>query len=178
MSADDEAADMMCCASCGRAEVDDIKLKLCSDGYDGGCDLVKYCSDKCQDNHREQHEEECMKRLAEIRDRDLFAMPESTHEGDCPICCLPLPLPVAVDVKTCAFNTCCSKSICRGCEYANKQREIEAGLEHRCAFCREPLPKSEEESDKRRMKRVKKNDPVAMQQMGQKRREEGDMNLH
>ena len=37
-----EAVDI-CCPSCGIAEVDDIKLKDCDD-----CDLVKYCSDKCQ----------------------------------------------------------------------------------------------------------------------------------
>ena len=48
------------CACCGIAPVDDIKLKLC----DGGCDLVKYCSDVCQENHREQHEEECKGRKA------------------------------------------------------------------------------------------------------------------
>jgi len=44
MSADlGEVADKICCASCGIAEVDDIKLKKCDD-----CDLVEYCSDKCQ----------------------------------------------------------------------------------------------------------------------------------
>jgi hypothetical protein len=42
------AAGNMCCASCGTAAVDDIKLKNC----DGGCDLVKYCSDTCEANHR------------------------------------------------------------------------------------------------------------------------------
>ncbi len=97
MSADDEAADMMCCASCGRAEVDDVKLKDC----DGGCDLVKYCSDGCQDNHREQHEEDCKSRSAELRDRDLFEQPDSCY-GECPICCLPLPL----DTSKFGFMTC------------------------------------------------------------------------
>ena len=43
---------MMCCASRGIAGVDDVKLKLC----DGGCDLVKYRSDDCQELHREQHD--------------------------------------------------------------------------------------------------------------------------
>ena len=32
---------------------------------------------------------------------------------------------------------CCSKIICDGCSYANKKREIEQWLRHRCAFCRE-----------------------------------------
>ena len=42
------------CANCGIAEVDDIELEECD-----GCDLVKYCSDKCREEHREQHDEEC-----------------------------------------------------------------------------------------------------------------------
>ena len=75
------------CACCGTAAVvDNVKLKDC----DAGCDLVKYCSDDCQENHREQHEEECMKRMAELRDDDLFTMPDGSHLGECPICCLPL----------------------------------------------------------------------------------------
>ncbi len=81
------AADEVC-ASCGTAAVDDVKLKKCNND----CDLVKYCSDTCEANHREQHEEECIIRRTEIRDRDLFAMPHGSHWGECPICCLPLPL--------------------------------------------------------------------------------------
>ena len=38
-----EAEADMCCASCGIAEVDDIRLNECND-----CDLVRYCSDRCQ----------------------------------------------------------------------------------------------------------------------------------
>ena len=62
------------CACCGIAAVDDIKLKDC----DGGCDLVKYCGDGCQENHREQHEEECNKRKAELHDKELFTQPDIT----------------------------------------------------------------------------------------------------
>jgi hypothetical protein len=54
---DDENNFSMCCASCGIAEIDDIKLKDCDE-----CDLVKYCSDKCKEDHRPQHEEACMER--------------------------------------------------------------------------------------------------------------------
>jgi len=39
-----------CCASCGIAEVDDIKLKDCND-----CKSVRYCSDTCQREHRPNH---------------------------------------------------------------------------------------------------------------------------
>ena len=61
-----------------------------------------------------------------------------------------------------------------GCFYANLERESEGGLEHRCPFCREPEEKSKEEFDKRVMNRIKKNDPVAMTQMGKTHKREGD----
>jgi tetratricopeptide (TPR) repeat protein len=170
------------CASCGIAGVDDVKLKLCN----GGCDLVKYCSDGCQELHREMHEQECKKRVDEmrddiqrraaelrqkfLRDKSLFEVPGGNHLGDCPICCLPLP----IDLKKSMLMGCCSKSICKGCHFANQKREYEAGLEHRCAYCREPLPKTDEEFDEYRMERVKKNDPVAMREMGRPYYREGD----
>jgi TPR repeat protein len=131
---------------------------------------VKYCSDECQNNHREQHEEECKKRLAELRDKDLFTQPNELHLGGCPICCLPLP----IDETKSTVMPCCSKYICRGCDYANAKREIEAGLQQRCVFCREPSADTEEEAARNCMKRVKKNDPAAMYQMGNKHYREGD----
>src|SRR6056300_1352923 len=159
-----EADDV--CAFCGITAVDEIELKDCDDG----CGLVKYCSDVCQDDHREQHDEECRKGRAELRDKDLFELPDESHLGDCPICFLPLPI---VEDK-CALMECCSKIICVGCAYANQVREIEEGLEKRCAFCREPVAKSQEEFYKNIMKRVKKNDPAAMCQMGKILDQEGD----
>ena len=75
------------CASCGIAEVDVVKLKECD-----GCDLVSYCGDACQELHRPEHAGKCKKRAAELRDELLFKQPESSHMGDCPICCLPLSL--------------------------------------------------------------------------------------
>jgi hypothetical protein len=155
---EEEAADMTtCCANCGKAEVDDVKLKICT-----ACKLVKYCSVDCQKNHRPQHKKACKKRAAEIKDDRLFTLPESTHLGECPICCLPLPLHVTKWV----LNSCCCQRICRGCNFANKNREIERGLEHKCAYCREKLPNTQEEIDQNYKKRVKANDPVAMRQIG------------
>ena len=85
-----EAGEMMRCASCGVAGGDDIKLKKCD------CKLVKYCSVKCQRDHRPKHKKECKKRAAELRDEILFKQPESSsYLGDCPICYLPL----SIDVK-------------------------------------------------------------------------------
>ena len=99
---------------------------------------MKYCSVACQKNHREQHDQECKTRLTELRDKDLFTQPDVSHFGECPICFLPL----SPDGKKTTLMVCCSKFICDGCNYANQRREIEAGLYPRCAFCREPMPKS------------------------------------
>ncbi len=155
---DEEAADTTtCCASCGKAEVDDVKLKICT-----ACKLVKYCSVECQKNHRQQHKKACKKRAAEIRDDRLFTQPEESHLGECPICCLPLPL----DHTKWVLNSCCCKGICNGCNYANKHREIEQGLEERCPYCRELMPKANEEMDQNLMKRATANDPIALFDMG------------
>ena len=153
MSADNIIALETCCASCGIAEMDDIKLKDCDD-----CDLVKYCSDVCQKNHSSEHKEECKNRAAELRDELLFKQPESTHMGDCPICSIPL----SIDIEKSTINNCCSKVICSGCSYANLMREKSMRLHPSCPFCREPVPDTEEERDKRRMKRIEANDPVAL----------------
>jgi hypothetical protein len=109
--------------------------------------------------------------MAEMRDELLFKQPESSSFGDCPICCLPLPL----DSQKSTLMACCSKMICKGCSHADIIRQL--GLETpqipSCAFCREPLPETDE-ADAMAMKRVENNDPVAMQQMGGMRRKEGD----
>ena len=78
---------MMFCASCGIAEIDHVKLVPCD-----GCDLVRYCSDDCRENHKLEHREECKKRVAVLLDEILFKQPECSYLGDCPICCLPLPI--------------------------------------------------------------------------------------
>eukprot|EP00984_Skeletonema_dohrnii_P023396 scaffold12490_cov62-Skeletonema_dohrnii-CCMP3373.AAC.1 len=86
---EEQAADgmMMCCASCGTAEVDDVKLKTCS-----ACKSVRYCSVTCQKEHRPQHKRACKKKAGELHDEILFKQPESSYEGDCPLCCLPISL--------------------------------------------------------------------------------------
>jgi len=164
MSTKNEADEMMmCCASCGIAAVDEVKLMTCA------CNLVKYCSVNCQKIHRPQHKKMCRKRLAELRDDVLMKQPDESHLGDCPICCLPLP----VDRRF-AIMDCCSKRICRGCMVATQKREAEGGLEPRCVYCREPVPKSDEERNKQAMERIKKNDPSAMGIMAKRRYDIGD----
>ncbi|KAK1735014.1 hypothetical protein QTG54_014080 [Skeletonema marinoi] len=70
------AVDMMCCASCGISEGDDIKLKTCT-----ACKSARYCSVKCQKEHRPKHKRACKKRAAELHDEMLFKQPESAHYG-------------------------------------------------------------------------------------------------
>eukprot|EP00984_Skeletonema_dohrnii_P024979 scaffold14127_cov67-Skeletonema_dohrnii-CCMP3373.AAC.1 len=84
MSADGKGegeSGMVVCASCGVAEADDMKLKKCT-----ACKSARYCSIKCQKEHRPKHKRDCKKRAAELRDEILFKQPECSHFGDCPIC--------------------------------------------------------------------------------------------
>ena len=161
----DDKIKVQRCASCGIAGVDEIKLKDCDD-----CDHVRYCSDECQRDHRPQHEEECKKRAAELQDEILFKQPEGNHWGDCPICCLPMP----IDPRKTILVSCCSKNICDGCNIANQNREREGRMKPKCPFCRKDLPDTDEEWDEQLMKRIEANDPVAICQMGRERYDEGD----
>ena len=160
-----EAVAASCCAFCGIAEIDDIKLMPCD-----GCDLVNYCSDDCKNNHKSEHEEACKKRAAELRDELLFMQPEGTHLGDCPICMLPVPL----DEKKSGIHSCCGKVICHGCAIANDKRAMELRIENTCAFCREPFPKTEEEEYTQMMKRIEANDPAVMRLEGWRQYEKGE----
>ncbi len=152
MSADLEATSDEVCASCGKAALDDVKLKNCA------CELVKYCSDECRDEHRDQHDES--------HDKALFAHPDSCCYGECPICFLPMPH----DGREATSYECCSKIVCNGCVYVYQEINGCNG----CPFCRESLPKDVEEFDRRWMKRVKANDPTALSQMGTICYEQGD----
>jgi len=145
---------MMRCASCGIVKNNNgIKLKKCT-----ACYLVRYCSVQCQKGHRPKHKRDCKKRVAELREELLFKQPESTHLGDCPICCSPLP----IELQKSFIKECCSKVICNGCDYANRVRETDGRLQPSCLFCRKSPPKTLEEYEERTMKRIAANDPVAM----------------
>jgi len=131
MSTDDAEVSEPGCASCGITAEVGAKLKTCS-----ACKSVRYCSVDCQREHRSPHKQACKKRVAELRDEILFKQPESSHRGDCPICFLPLSL----DYNDSTLMTCCSKTICDGCEYANALRELKEFLDPSCPFCRRPSP--------------------------------------
>ena len=165
MSAKEDTSNniiMSCCASCGKAEGDDIQLRTCT-----ACKSARYCSVTCQRNHRPKHKKACKKRAAELRDEILFKQPESSYLGDCPICCLPLPL----DEAKSAFNDCCSKIVCKGCIYANFKRTKEEGFEVTCPFCR---ASAEEDPQKLYMKRIQANDPSSLAHLGVTRFLEGN----
>eukprot|EP00985_Skeletonema_marinoi_P007539 scaffold3316_cov94-Skeletonema_marinoi.AAC.22 len=165
-SLESAAAEMMlCCACCGISEGDDIKLKTCT-----ACKSARYCSVECQKQHRPQHKRACKKRAAELRDELLFKQPESTHHGDCPICCLPMP----IGGKYSSMMACCSKIICNGCVHANQRRELEGNLQQRCPFCRHPTLKTDKEYEMQIMKRVEANDPFATFQIAIRRHDKGN----
>jgi len=151
---------MMCrCASCGVAEDGNIniKLKKCN-----ACHSVRYCSVECQKEHRPQHKAECKKRAADMRDEILFKQPESSHLGDCQICCLPH----SIDHKKSSLSACCTKWICNGCLVANVIRERKEKLEQKCVFCRKKSNLTAKESELLFNKRIEANDPNALRQMG------------
>ncbi len=181
VSEEDEEADEVC-ANCGKVEMDEVKLQKCT-----ACKFVRYCSDICREEHFPQHKVACQERVgrsfkkslsqlirmqvaAEIRDKELFRQPDESHLGDCLICFLPLPID---EIKS-IMMPCCCKWICEGCSHANKKREKEQGLEHKCPYCREPAPENQEEAEKILVKRVKANDPMALFEMGGKCYQEGD----
>jgi hypothetical protein len=154
------AADEVC-ASCGKAAVDDVKLKKCA------CNLVNNMVE-CQRNHRPQHKTLCKKTLTEIREKDLFEQPDSSNLGECSICFFPLP-------SKSTMTECCSKIICKGCEYENEKLIIQSAFQNaKCLFCREPVANSPGEAHQLTMKRIKKNDPAAMSKLGRKLCNQGD----
>ena len=77
-------------------------------------------------------------KAAELRDEILFRQPDCcSHEGDCPICCLPLPHhPKLSSMKFC------------------------------CTFCRSPIAATDEQEVKYRMKRIEVNCQVAISNEG------------
>ena len=144
------------CANCGKHQSDTVKLKNCT-----ACRLVKYCGVDCQRAHRKQHKKACKKRAAELQDEQLYSQGHERPEGDsCPICTLPIPLPVQ---DSSFFKGCCMKLICKGCSLAAYKRGM-----HDCAFCRTPSPDSDADLLAMILARVEKRDPEAIHNLGQK----------
>ena len=85
---------------------------------------------------------------------------------DCPICLIPLSLDLEGGKSP--LQSCCSKFICEGCNYANQIREKTERKQQTCPFCRHPLPATMEEADNIEKKRVEANDPVAITELATK----------
>ncbi|EJK67613.1 hypothetical protein THAOC_11329 [Thalassiosira oceanica] len=138
------------CANCGKHGSDIVKLKHCN-----ACRIVKYCGVDCQKAHRKQHKKACRKRAAELKDEQLYSQGHERPEGSfCPICTLPIPLPMH---EHSVFNVCCMKRICHGCDFAAKRRGM-----FDCSFCRTPLPETDADMLVMIQARVKKKDPEAI----------------
>ena len=161
-----DITDLTTCANCGKGEESAGDLKACT-----ACKMVKYCNRDCQIAHRPQHKKACKKRAAELHDEELFKQPPPNE--DCPICMLPLPTLLSGS----KYSACCGKSMCGGCVHAVRMRaakkfmgNIKAGIrnidEEKCAFCRTPVPATEEKMIDQVKKRVEVNDAKAMQWLG------------
>jgi hypothetical protein len=116
------------------------------------------CQKKSGDN-------EAVEQRTKFGDEVLFQQPKATDLGDCPICMIPLPTNNEDEV---VMYSCCSKIVCGGCNYAH-QVATPWSLRS-CPFCRKLMPETEEECYQLRMKRVEMNDPMALYQEGQIRR--------
>ncbi|EJK64965.1 hypothetical protein THAOC_14241, partial [Thalassiosira oceanica] len=152
VATDDETV----CANCGLVSSDTVKLKSCT-----ACRLVKYCGVDCQRAHRKQHKKACKQRAAELKDEELYSQGHEKPEGDfCPICALPIPLPMG---EHSGFNACCMKRICDGCDLAAQKRGM-----FDCPFCRTPLPENAGDMISMIQARVLKKDPEAIYYLGLK----------
>ncbi|EJK75794.1 hypothetical protein THAOC_02473, partial [Thalassiosira oceanica] len=148
----DDGAEV--CANCGKQGSDTVKLKNCT-----ACRLVKYCGVDCQRAHRKQHKQACKRRAAELKDEKLYSHGHERPEGDfCPICTLPIPLPME---NHSVFKNCCMKLICHGCSVAAQKRGM-----FDCAFCRTPLPNNDADALAMIRSRVSQKDPAAIYHLG------------
>jgi len=113
----------------------------------------------CQRAHRKQHKKACKQRAAELKDEKLYSQGHERPEGDfCPICTLPIPLPVD-DYS--GFNLCCTKRVCNGCVVSAQDRGM-----NDCPFCRTPLVEENDPALDMLQKRVNAKDPDALKFLG------------
>ncbi|EJK57479.1 hypothetical protein THAOC_22469 [Thalassiosira oceanica] len=142
------------CANCGKPDGDGMKLKNCT-----ACRLVKYCGVDCQRAHRKKHKKVCKQRVAELKDEELYGQGHERPEGDfCPICTLPIPLPMG---DHSGINACCMKRVCHGCILAAQNRGM-----FECPFCRTPTTQDNTSLLAMAQKRVDKKDPAAILFLG------------
>ena len=158
--------DMPACANCGKEGANNTCNK---------CQMVMYCNAACKKKHRTKHKKQCERRVAELRDEQLFKDHPTPEE--CPICLLPLP-----SIDQTIFKSCCGKTICKGCILemikSDFHRELQKGrnreeCERRvaelqlCPFCRMPVPIDNYEEGRRTLKLVESGNGKAISVLGQ-----------
>ena len=147
------------CSACGK---ESDALKKCN-----GCRCVWYCNKKCRNKHLKEHKHECRPIKKELDKRggkldvgtevDIGPLGELPQREECPICMLALP----IYIKLHNYFACCGKTVCGGCLFQHQVRNGQT-----CAFCREPIPKTEEEELAQLRKRVELKDPEAFCNLG------------
>ena len=155
------------CSACGKKS---STLKKCTT-----CKCVWYCDKECQNNHCREHGIECLgiKNVLDGRggkldvgtELDIGPVEKLPPREECLICMQVMPL----HTKLQCYFACCGKRLCNGCNYEHqtKSREMAAErgqtlLSPTCAFCREPMPRSDEETLAQGYKRMELGDPNAM----------------
>ena len=129
------------------------------------CKCVWYCDKKCQNKHWKEHKKEC-KSIKEVLDKrggkldvgtelDIGPLEKLPPREECPICMHVLPFHDNLHT----YFSCCGKVVCCGCDY---QHQIKSKGQVSCAFCREPKPRSDEETLARTRKRAELKDPNAL----------------
>ena len=146
--------DVSTCANCGN---EGSNLNICNK-----CKEATYCNAACKKKHRPKHKKQCERCVAELNDVALFKEPPPQY-GDCPICFLRLPIMGSGR----RYVSCCGKTICSGCAHADVYDNfgnIIAG--EKCAFCRTPVPTTDEEVNERLKKRMDVGDEYAFALIG------------
>jgi len=152
--------DVSMCANCGKEGAKNICNK---------CKQVKYCNATCKKKHRHKHKKDCEEHVrvaaehaAKLHDIELFKQPPP-QLGDCPICFLRMPT-IETGYR---YMPCCGKVICCGCIHTpvfdDQGNEVD---NEKCPFCRTQFPTSEEEAVKWLNQLVKKDDPIAIHNIG------------
>jgi hypothetical protein len=150
------------CSACGK---ESDALKKCN-----GCKCVWYCDKDCQNKHRKEHKKECkrIKKILEKRggrldvgtEKDVGPIGKLPPQEECPICMHVLPIHPKVRI----YAFCCGKTLCGGCEYQHQMKngDMTDRGQTPCAFCREPISDSNEESLARLRQRAEHKDPKAV----------------
>ena len=147
-----------------------LLCSACDKGSDAlmkcrNCKCVWYCDKECQNKHWKEHKKECKRIKKELDNRggkldlgtekDVGPLGKLPPREECPICMRVFPIPSALQM----YSECCGKTVCGGCE---RQHQMKSKERATCAFCREPMSRSNEEFLARLHQRVERKDQEAM----------------